>query len=68
MFDPSLGEPTDPRAPPPTLQHSPVRSNPDTTIIRKVVASFGIVPGLDACRKLVICDGFQIAGPGAPPK
>lgn len=48
--------------------NSPVRSNPDTTIIRRVLASFGIVPGLDACRKIIVCDGFQVAGPGAAPK
>lgn len=48
--------------------NSPVRSNPDTTIIRRVLSSFGIVPGLDACRKIIVCDGFQVAGPGAAPK
>lgn len=48
--------------------NSPVRSNPDTYIIRRVLASFGLVPGLEACRKLIVCDGFQVAAAGAAPK
>ena len=50
------------------IHNSPVRSNPDTFIITRVLASFGLVPGLAACRTLIVCDGFQVAGPGTAPK
>jgi hypothetical protein len=51
-----------------TPKTSPVRSNPDTFIIQRVLASFGLVPGLGRCRKLIVCDGYQVAANGGAPK
>jgi hypothetical protein len=30
---------------------------PSTTLIEAVVASFGFVEGLEACRLIIVCDG-----------
>lgn len=43
------------------ITSSPVRSNPDTHVITRVFQSFNLVPGLAACRKILICDGYVIA-------
>lgn len=40
---------------------SPVRSNPDTLLLRRVVHSFSLVAGLIDCPKVVVCDGFRLA-------
>ena len=34
---------------------------PSTNLIEAVVRSFGFVPGLDACRLIVVCDGFRVS-------
>jgi hypothetical protein len=38
---------------------SPAPSNPSTEMLEYVVGSLGLVPGLLACRILVICDGHK---------
>ena len=40
---------------------SPNHSNPDTTVLRHVLASFSVVPQLLACRVIIACDGFSPA-------
>ena len=44
---------------------SPVPSNPDTSVLRAVFASFRIVSGLPACAKVLQLDGVQ---PQLPPR
>ncbi len=43
------------------LTTSPVRSNPDTLLLRRVVHSFSLVPDLSQCPQIVVCDGFRLA-------
>lgn len=37
-----------------------VRSHPSTELIDIVLGSFSLVPGLDACRMVVVCDGCTV--------
>ena len=40
---------------------SPTRSNPSTKMLEFVVASFDLVPHLQACRKVIVCDGYSVS-------
>ena len=39
---------------------SPVRSNPDMSILSQVLNSLLLVPGLEGARKLIVCDGYRL--------
>jgi hypothetical protein len=39
---------------------SPVPSNPSTAMIEELFQSFAMCPGLSACRKIIVCDGFNV--------
>ena len=39
---------------------SPVRSNPDTSMINEVIKSMNLIENLFECKKLLICDGYKI--------
>ena len=38
---------------------SPTRSNPSTELLETVVETFNKVPGLIACKMIVMCDGVK---------
>ena len=39
---------------------SPARCNPSLEMLETVVDSFKLVPGLEACRLIVVCDGCNV--------
>ena len=39
---------------------SPVGHNPSTEMIQGVLGTFALVPGLVACRTVIVCDGVKI--------
>ena len=39
---------------------SPTQSNPSTKMLERVVASFANVPLLQACQKVIVCDGYNV--------
>ena len=39
---------------------SPVRSNPDISMINEVIKSMNLIENLFECKKLLICDGYKI--------
>ena len=39
---------------------SPIRSHPSTYVLDKVIESFNLIDELNDCKKLIICDGYQI--------
>ena len=43
------------------LATSFIEACPATNLIEAVVESFGFVPGLDACRLVVVCDGYLLS-------
>ena len=45
---------------------SPVQSNPDTTVLDRVVASFEEVEGLATCPVLIILDGYLLSETAKP--
>lgn len=42
------------------LNTSPGESNPSTRLIEEVLASFSLVPGLLACRLIIVADGYKL--------
>jgi len=55
------------------LVTSPTPSNPSTALLELVLGSLALVPGLCACRKIIVCDGYRelaarSAAPEAAPK
>jgi len=43
------------------LTTSPIKDHPSTELLEKVFSSFLRVDGLNACRILLVCDGFKTA-------
>jgi hypothetical protein len=43
------------------MNTSPIKSNPSSDLLEKTAASFDLVPGLQQCPKLIICDGYRVA-------
>lgn len=39
---------------------SPVSSNPSTHMLEEVLARFSLVPRLNECQKIIVCDGFKV--------
>ena len=39
---------------------SPCHSHPNTDLLDKVMGTFLLVPGLKECRKIIICDGYNV--------
>jgi hypothetical protein len=44
------------------LNTSPTTAHPSTRLIEEVVSSFALVPGLLACRLIIVADGFKLRG------
>mmetsp|Transcript_22019 Transcript_22019/g.61119 ORF Transcript_22019/g.61119 Transcript_22019/m.61119 type:complete len:320 (-) Transcript_22019:369-1328(-) len=42
---------------------SPTPSNPSLSLIEYVLSSFACVPGLSACKKIIVCDGCKLLDP-----
>ena len=47
---------------------SAVQSNPNTAMLETVLSSFSLVPGLDQCRRIIVCDGCRVAARARPRK
>lgn len=47
---------------------SPVPSNPSTNMLRSVLSSLSLVPGLAGVPRILVCDGFKVAGSGRKPR
>jgi hypothetical protein len=39
---------------------SPIQSHPSSKLLEDVLDSFAHIPGLDCCRKLLVCDGYKV--------
>ena len=39
---------------------SPIKSHPSTDVLDQVIESFNLIDELNDCKKLIICDGYQI--------
>ena len=39
---------------------SPIKSHPSTYVLDQVIESFNLIDELNDCKKLIICDGYQI--------
>ena len=42
------------------ITSSPTHTHPSTCLLDRVLETFGAVPGLMECRKIVICDGYRL--------
>jgi hypothetical protein len=47
------------------LTTSPVGSNPSTALLEHTLATFALAPGLQLCRKILVCDGVSVLEAGA---
>jgi len=50
------------------LTTSPVPSNPCTEMLRGVLRSLDLVPGLACAPRILVCDGFHVVQPGHKPR
>ena len=50
------------------LTTSPSPSHPSLELVAVTLASFKHVKGLDACRKIIVCDGYRRKGKKSRPR
>ena len=50
------------------LTTSPVPSNPSTDLMERVLQSLYLIPALGHAPKIIVCDGYRLAGGRSNPK